>query len=85
MDSTAQETFEDVGIGAANVLAWFANHFEGILVGILTIIYFFYKIKKERSQAEKARIEKKFMQSQFEEWEETKTTIEDLKAKVKQK
>ncbi|NRA78928.1 MAG: hypothetical protein HRU18_12020 [Pseudoalteromonas sp.] len=82
MDSTTQETLEDAGIGAANVLAWFANHFEGILVGVLTMIYFWYKIKKERNNAEKARIEKQFMQSQFEEWEETKTTIEDLKDKL---
>jgi hypothetical protein len=83
MDSTTQETLEDAGIGAANVLAWFANHFEGIVVGILTMIYFYYKIKKERSSADKAKIEKEFMQSQFNEWQETKKSIEELKNKVK--
>ena len=68
INHSVKDTLEDAGIGAVNVLAWLSDHFNGIIVGLLTVVYFYYKIKKEKHAAEKEEIEKKLKQAQFDDW-----------------
>ena len=77
MDQSVRETLEDAGIGAANVLAWLSDHFNGLLVAVLTCIYFYYKINKERHAAQKERIEKDMRKAQFDKWVEITNDIKD--------
>ena len=77
MEQSVKDTLEDAGIGAANVLAWLSDNFNGILVAILTAIYFYYKINKERHAAEKERIEKDMRKAQFDKWVEITDDIKD--------
>lgn len=81
MNHSVKDTLEDAGIGAANVLAWLSDHFNGILVGVLTCIYFYYKISKEKHSAEKERIDKEMKQAQFDKWVEITKELKDVQTK----
>ncbi len=81
MDHSVRDTLEDAGIGAANVLAWLSDHFNGILVGVLTCIYFYYKINKERHAAGKERIDKDLKRAQFDNWVEITRDVKEQNEK----
>ena len=83
MESTVQDTLEDVAIGGLNVWVWFGSNWNIIVTTLLTSIYLIYKIRKERHAAERQRAEKDLFIMQSNDWQETKKKIEELETKVR--
>lgn len=80
MDHDVQDTLEDVGIGAANVLGWVSDHGSGILITTLSAIYIIYKIIREKAAGEKERHERDLAKDQLNRWREI---TEEAESKLK--
>lgn len=70
MNADIQDTLEDVGIGAANILGWVSDHGTGVLISSLSVVYLVYKILREKAAGEKERHERDLAKQQLDKWKD---------------